>query len=151
MATRLLFDQIRDQHRINGALCGDLEAAGTTDDREERRAILVEAVRGHLSAEEAVFYNALGRVPAAADSVERMLSQHLKIRDASDELARLPLSSTAIDPKIERLRALLDVHADDSENLLFPLADRHLDAATLDMLAVELEDAWQRERGSYGV
>jgi Hemerythrin HHE cation binding domain len=151
MTKHLLFDQIRHDHRDIAALCGDLEAASSHDDREERRDALVAAVRAHLAATETVVYSALDRVPAAAPSVDRLASQHKGMLAAAEALAHAPLADDAYVGPLRRLRALITAHFDESDHTLFTLAEQHLEPATLEMLAVEFEDARQRERGSYGV
>jgi iron-sulfur cluster repair protein YtfE (RIC family) len=142
------FQLLHAEHEQVDRLLGEVQARAGDLDRSRR--LLAEALLQHMAVEEEVFYPALARIEMLSSFVERMRTQHGRIREALDALAALPSNDARYEDAARRLNELVDMHVQEEETRAFAYAAEHL-AGELEALAVEMEHRRECERGAYGV
>jgi hypothetical protein len=150
MPSALLLESIRQDHEsVLGALrrWTDMQSG---DERARARDEIVRLMRSHVRLENDVIYAALGRIGSAAPLLGRMARQHERLDHVAAMLEALAPENAALDAGIDLLTRLFNAHAEEEAQTVWPKLERHL-RPDLDSLAIEYEDARQRERGAYGV
>jgi hemerythrin superfamily protein len=140
-----IIDLLKEDHAHLRTLLSDL--VSSTDGADKRRVQLLEQIEAelmlHTQFEEEVFYPAFKE--ANGKEHETLYFQALEEHRAVEDLVLPDLKNT--DPKSAEfagrakvLHDLVDKHAREEEQVLFPKALKHLDADVLEEMAEELLD-----------
>lgn len=110
----------------------------------EKKALLDEVqheLEIHARLEEEVFYPAVRRVPDenAKELVSEALEQHDEVKMLLAELGQMAPNDPEIEDRITELQEIVELHADEEEEAIFPLARERLGAARLEEIGAELE------------
>jgi hemerythrin-like domain-containing protein len=131
----------RDHQTVSG-LFRDFERL--PDDDTAGRRPLVDRIRQeldlHLRVEEELFYPELERVPEAADLIAEARTEHQMVKDLCSEIARLDPNDIDYVAKVEVLRENFDLHVEEEESEIFPLAKKHLSGDRLEKIGDQLEN-----------
>jgi len=109
---------------------------------EERREVFLKLARAltlHSQLEEEQFYVAMKR----ADTVSFLAdseNEHAEVRALISQLAKTPVNSRQFQALLVDLRACVDAHVAEEENVFFPLAYRTLGREGLAVLGEAMED-----------
>ncbi len=132
------------QHRNLQQLCEVVERGGAN----VRRSLLPQLasdLAAHILVEERVFY------PAACAALREQLwltecrSRHVQAKRSLDEALGSPPESAAFDLAIADLRAVVELHAEVEEEVLFPMLERALGAHALRGLASAMMQLYHAE------
>jgi hemerythrin-like domain-containing protein len=143
-ATEMLKD---DHDRVRG-LFREYESQG--DRAHQRKRALVDQVSNeleiHAKLEEQIFYQAFRGVrdEKPRDIVRESFEEHLIVKRLVAELAAMEPSDEQYDAKVTVLKELVEHHAKEEEDDLFPAAERQLGDERLRELGREM-DALKRE------
>jgi hemerythrin superfamily protein len=143
---------LAEDHDIVRELFSDLAELGPKD-AAERRALLEEIRRElevHARVEEDVFYPAVRRLPDenAKDLVEESLEQHDEVRILVEELAQLDPADPDFEDRLTELEDVVEQHAEEEENEIFPIAREKLGTARLEEIGKELESVKESLRAA---
>jgi hemerythrin-like domain-containing protein len=122
------------QHRNLQQLCEAVER-GSASVRRSLLPQLASDLAAHIVVEERLFY------PAACAALREELwlsecrAHHLQARRSLDDAFGALPESTAFDAAIAELRAVVELHAEVEEEVLFPLLERELGPHALRALA----------------
>jgi ATP/maltotriose-dependent transcriptional regulator MalT len=142
------FELLHREHEEVDRLLGELLAR--QGDLERARRMLDEALRHHMTVEEAIFYPALAKIEMLGSFTQRMQTQHGLIREALDVLGETGIDDARFADAVRRLNETVDSHVQEEETRGFAYAAQHL-AGELEAMAVEMEHRRECERGAYGV
>lgn len=122
------------QHRNLQQLCEAVER-GSVSVRKSLLPQLAGDLAAHIAVEGRIFY------PAACAALREHLwlsecqARHLQARRSLDEAFGAPPDSKAFDLAIAELRAVIELHAEVEEEVLFPLLEREVGAHALRAIA----------------
>jgi hemerythrin superfamily protein len=125
------------QHRNLQQLCEAVER-GSASIRESLLPQLAGDLIAHIAVEEAIFY------PAACSALhEDAWSRsgrvsHAQARESLDRALSVALDGDEFANAIAKLRAIVELHAEEQEELLFPQLERALEAAPMRALALAM-------------
>jgi iron-sulfur cluster repair protein YtfE (RIC family) len=130
------------------AQVSDWSVPDTPDRLRRVRGFLYSRLLPHAEAEEAVLYPLLDKVMGAQGATSTMVADHREIHrriDAVASLADAVAQGPPSDAELEALRehlyglwAIVRLHLDKEEQLLFPILDEHLSPADVRTLHEEL-------------
>jgi hemerythrin-like domain-containing protein len=132
------------QHRNLQQLCEAVER-GSASVRRSLLPQLASDLAAHIVVEERVFY------PAACAALREHLwlaecqSRHRQARRSLDDAFGSPPESTAFEHAIAELRAIVELHAEVEEEVLFPLLERELGTPALRGLALSMMELYHAE------
>jgi iron-sulfur cluster repair protein YtfE (RIC family) len=133
------------QHRNLQQLCEAVER-GSASVRRSLLPQLASDLSAHIVVEERVFYPA---VCAALREHNLWLaecqSRHRQARRSLDDAFGSPPESTAFEKAIAELRAVVELHAEVEEEMLFPLLERELGTHALRGLALSMMELYHAE------
>lgn len=120
-----VFELLARDHRNVRALLDEIE--GAEDDRERRALFsqLVDEVEAHSQAEDDVFYTTIENGDLA-DRIDEARQEHDEVESLLEELDGLPVSGDDWLEKVREIRLLIEHHAREEEQQIFPLARRAL-------------------------
>ncbi|HSR64403.1 MAG TPA: hemerythrin domain-containing protein [Xanthomonadaceae bacterium] len=136
---------LKDDHRKVKKLLGEL--AETTNRAEKTRPELLAQIalelEVHTAIEEEIFYPAFKQAAGKSEDdkmVFEALEEHRAARDlVLPDLAKTPVASDQFGGRAKVLKELVEHHADDEEEDMFPRARKLLDAATLAELGERMQ------------
>ncbi len=132
------------QHRNLQQLCEAVER-GSASVRRSLLPQLASDLAAHVIVAERVFY------PAACAALREQIwlaechSRHVQAKRSLDEAFEAPPDSSAFDRAIAELRAVLELHAEEEEEILFPRLERELGAHALRRLASAMMELYHAE------
>jgi len=106
--------------------------------RESLLPQLASDLVAHIAVEEAIFY------PAACEALHEAAWQrsgnlrHSQARRALERVLDAPVDSDEFEQAISELRSVVELHAEEQEELLFPPLERVLDADSMRRLALSM-------------
>lgn len=118
------------QHRNLQQLCEAVER-GSVSMRQSLLPQLAGDLVAHIAVEDQLFY------PAACDALHEASwmrlgrSRHAQVRQSLDRTLEAPLEGEEFARAIADLRIVVELHAEEEEELLFPQLERALDADTM--------------------
>jgi iron-sulfur cluster repair protein YtfE (RIC family) len=137
-----LFQLIRQDHLKAKRLFERLaETSGGTQSRPRLFAELKHELELHTEVEERYFYPALQKHDEARDLIEEALEEHGDVKEALEALDQADKESDSWTDQLEELQEDVEHHVEEEETEIFPLAQKLLDPAQLNMIAGEIEKA----------
>lgn len=119
-------------------------APDTPDQLQQIRGFLSSRLLPHAASEEAVLYPLLDKVMGAEQSTATMVADHAEIHERSDALAAVvaavgqgppsPAEAEALREHLYALWAIVRLHLDKEEKILFSLLDARLSSADVQTL-----------------
>jgi hypothetical protein len=125
------------QHRNLQQLCEAVER-GSASVRESLLPQLAGDLMAHIAVEEAIFY------PAACEALHEDAwmrcgrGRHAQALKSLNRALDAPVDGDEFGRAIGELRAIIELHAEEEEELLFPRLERALDVSTMRGLAVSM-------------
>ena len=140
------------QHRNLQQLCEAVER-GSMRIRESLLPQLAGDLAAHIAVEEQVLYPAACEASREEKLIQFSRSRHAEIMESLECMLRAPLDGDEFTRAIGALRNVVELHAEEQEELLFPQMEGVLDRSTLrrlgqSMLAVyhvKVEAGYARE------
>jgi hemerythrin-like domain-containing protein len=135
-ATELLKRQHREVKRL-------FKEIDSTEDARQRRQLLdriSEALRAHTAIEEEIFYPAVREIGTnkAEEMVLESLEEHHVVDLVLAELPKLDPEDERFPAKMTVLSELVEHHADEEEEEMFPMAERKLGGERLSELGQQV-------------
>lgn len=128
----------------------DWTAPDTPDQLQHVRGFLIGHLLPHAASEEAVLYPLLDKVMGAEQATATMVADHAEIHERSDAVDALvvavgqgppsPAEAEALREHLYGLWAVVRLHFDKEEEILFPLLDDRLSPADVRTLERKLAD-----------
>jgi len=145
---------LKEDHRKVKKLLGEL--AETTNRAEKTRGELLERIAGelkaHMAIEEEIFYPAFKAAGEKSDDDQQYFEALEEHRAAGDlvlpDLLKTSVTSDQFGGRAKVLKELVEHHADEEEEEMFPRARELLDAATLAELGARMQARKQELLGS---
>ena len=134
-------DLLKKQHREVKTMFKEVQKTENARERREYLDKIAQALKIHTKIEEDIFYPAVREI--GTDKAEEMISEAYEEHHVVDlVLAELP----KVDPADERFEAkmtvlseLVEHHADEEEEQMFPMAEKKLGAERLAELGQQME------------
>ena len=124
-ATKLL----KSQHAEVKALFGKFDHAKTAAQKQALFDQIADALAGHCTIEEKIFYPAVREIGTdkAEDMVLEALEEHHVVDLVLAELPKLDPADERFEAKMTVLSEMVEHHADEEEEEMFPMAEEELD------------------------
>lgn len=135
------------EHRELESLLEELEESEDLDRREELRYDVVAHLARHMAIEERVLFPAIREElgpedpDTFGDEVLEKLEEHRALKLLLDELIDMDLDDERFTARAEVLRETVEHHHEEEEDDLFPALREQWDAARLEQVGSELEQA----------
>lgn len=145
-----LLETLSAEHRACDARFVEIEQAIHAGDRaaaQRAASAFTDATEAHFRYEENVLFPALeSATPMAAGPVSVMRAEHTQMRELLAEIAPAIESGddAMLGEVLDTLLLVMQQHNAKEENVLYPLADRALDAAVLVASKAGEADRWNR-------
>jgi hemerythrin superfamily protein len=135
------FQALRDDHRRVKRLFKEIEQASARSRRRDLFAELKQELDAHALAEESVLYPRFEETDSTREVVLESYEEHRLVKQLLAECEEIDVTDDRWMAKVTVLKELVEHHADEEEEELFPKAKRDLDAGEGEELAAELEQA----------
>jgi hemerythrin-like domain-containing protein len=135
---------LKDDHQKALNLLSELETAVSeaepdpTDTEKFNR--LNEAVKLHSQIEEELFYPVMEEIDETRIIVERFNNQHKKIDNLLAHLSTIAINQEEFQEPLAELRRVLELHIEEEEEELFPVAEVILGQSKLNDLGRQILD-----------
>ena len=136
-----LFQSLKLDHQKVKRLFERLADAANVKERERLFAELKQELQLHSDIEEQHFYPALEANEEARDLVDEAFEEHDEFRRLLDELDQGAKEDDAWLDELEELREDVEVHVEEEETELFPLAQKLLGGTRADEIAAAIQNA----------
>jgi hemerythrin superfamily protein len=142
---------LKQDHAKVKKLLSELQKASSASRREELLEQIDEEVTVHATVEEEIFY------PAFRDAAKRKkdgemfheaLAEHNVVKIVLPDLRQTPYDSEEFAGKAKVLKELIEHHAEEEEDEMFPRAQVLLDARTLRELGARIEERKSSLKGA---
>lgn len=137
------FQALRDDHRRVKRLFKQIEDTSerSSSRRRELFAELKRELDAHALAEESVLYPRFEETDSTREIVLESYEEHRLVKQLLAECEEVDVTDERWMAKVTVLKELVEHHADEEEDDLFPKAKRDLDAGEGEDLEAELEQA----------
>jgi hemerythrin-like domain-containing protein len=125
------------QHRNLQQLCEAVERGSATIRRSLLPQLAGDLV-AHMAVEDQVFYPAARDVLHEEACVRWCRSRHAQVRRSLDRMLEAPVDGQDFDRAIGDLRSVVELHAEEQEELLFPRLEDALDSDAMRDLALAI-------------
>jgi hemerythrin-like domain-containing protein len=126
---------LKEDHQKALNLLSELETAVNEPETEpsdtENFNRLNEAIKLHSQIEEELFYPVMKDIKETRIIVERFYNQHKKIDKLLAHLSTIALNQEEFQEPLAELRRVLEIHIEEEEEELFPIAEEKLEQSRL--------------------
>jgi iron-sulfur cluster repair protein YtfE (RIC family) len=136
-----LLQSLRHDHQKVKRLFERLADAANLKERERLFAELKQELQLHSEIEDQHFYPALEENEEARDLVEEAFEEHDEFKRLLDELDQGAKEDDSWLDQLEELREDVELHVEEEESELFPIAQKLLDKTRADEIAQAIHQA----------
>ena len=133
-ATKLL----KSQHSEVKALFKKYESAKTSNQKQTLFEQIADALAGHCTIEEKIFYPSVYIGPLK-DALEEAVEEHLAAKRVTADLLAMKAGDDQFDAKMTVLREEIEHHVEEEERSLFPKVEKNFSAEELSAMGDQMK------------